>query len=245
MAKDTIVNELFESMDIEKDQKIALTEAFEKAVIKKTSELMEEYVETQVNEKVEILEEEYKEKVESLTESLDGYLDTVVEDFVAENAPTYEAQIEEEKTKSLLEMFDKMVTIAGVKMIDIKEAKSDYDSENNLQSKLDESNEKLSEMAEKVVEAKRESDKYLKLGMVAELASDLTILEKAKFTKLADMIPFEKNSSYIEKLETLKESITSQRSEDFDDTKTSLPENAWKQPDQVSAKDALDFGKYI
>ena len=39
---------LFESMDISEDQKVELQEAFEKAVLKKTTEMLDEHVETKV-----------------------------------------------------------------------------------------------------------------------------------------------------------------------------------------------------
>jgi len=239
------VNELFESMDIEKEQKIALQESFDKAVLKTTTDLMEEYVEKEVAAKVVTLEEEYKEKVEGLTESLDGYLDTVVEDFITENAPMYEAQIADEKAASLLETFDKMVEILGVDMLRIQESKETVDAENDVETKLEEKDTKLSEMAEKLVEAKREADKYLKAGLIAEVAKGLTVLESAKFEKLSDMVAFDRNSAYLEKLETIKESILDNRSDDFVDTTAELPANAFKHDAPVDAKQAMDFGKYV
>ena len=73
-----ILEPMFESMDINQDQKIKLQEAFDKAVLVKTTSLLDEHVETKLQEKVEVIEEEYNEKIELLESSLDGYLDTVV-----------------------------------------------------------------------------------------------------------------------------------------------------------------------
>jgi len=241
------VNELFESMDIEKEEKVALTEAFDKAVLKKTTELLDEHVETLVEEKVEVIKEEYEEKVENLTESLDGYLDTVVTDFIAENAPSYESQISEEKTKTLLEMFDNMLTVVGIDMVKIQEAKEEQiqeDYENSAEYKVTKLDEKVSDLAEKLVESKREADKYLKAGIVSETAQGLTILETAKFEKLAEMINFTRDSSYLEKLDQIKEQITSSRSEDFN-APAELPQAAFKQPTKVDSKSAMDYSKYI
>ena len=241
MSKELTLEPMFESMDIEQEQKIALQEAFETAVLKKTTDLMETYVEEKVNEKVEVLEEEYKEKVEGLTESLDGYLDTVVEEFVAENTPMYEAQIQDEKSKTLLELFDNMVKVVGVDMLTIQEAKA----EDNIETKLDEAEEKISEMAEKLVEAKKESNKYLQLGIVAEISEGLTILEKAKFEKLSEMVAFDRSEAYITKLETLKETIKGQRAEGFKDETVVLPDAAFKHDAPVDAASAMDFNKYV
>ena len=121
------MNELFESLDINDDKKTQLTEAYDKAVLAKSIELMEEHVEEKVNEAKVVLEEEFAEKVEVLEDTLDGYMTSVVEEFVAENAPSYEAQITDEKSKKLLEMFDAMLTVAGVTLSDINEARSDRD----------------------------------------------------------------------------------------------------------------------
>jgi hypothetical protein len=236
------LNPIFESMDIDASVKSELSEAFETAVLETVTEKMDEYVDTKLTEETLRLEEEYKEKVDYLTEALDGYMGTVVEEFIEENAPVYEAQIEEEKTKTLLELFDKMVQIVGVDMMTIAEAKDDSSSETRIE-KLE---EEISTLADRVVEAKREADKYLQAGLVQEMKEGLTVLEGEKFEKLAEMVEFNRDPSYVEKLETIKESILDARGEDFQmDEKVKLPGVAFKQTETPSVKDATDFSKYI
>ena len=232
------MEELFESMDLPETDKEALQEAFEKAILKKSTELLDEHVETLVAEKIVVLEEEYNNKVESLTDSLDGYLDTVVTDFINENAPEYEKQIEEDKVKTLLGLFDRIVEETGVEMIQIKEAKEEIDNQNDLEAKV-------SELAEKLVESRRESDKYLKMGIVREVSEGLTILETSKFEKLVTMVPFDRTNSYVEKLETIKETIVESRSDDFKDSNVSLPSDAFKHEKKVDAKTAMDFSRFV
>ena len=245
---------LFESMDIEMDQKVALQEAFESAVLVKTTELLDEHVETKVAEKVEVLEEEYAEKVTLLEDSLDGYLDKVVEEFLAENAPSYEAEIADEKTKSLLELFDKMVKVVGSDMLTINETKeardeAEYDASAEVQ--VEKLTEKVADMADKIVEAKREADKYLQAGIIAEMKDGLSVLEGEKFEKLAEMATFDRTAAYLSKLETIKESIIDSRSADFEAESgfgakaTALPQGAFKQPQAVDVKSATDFSRYI
>lgn len=241
---------LFETMDIEQDQKVALQEAFDKAVLVKTTALLDEHVETKVAEKVEVLEEEYKEKVTLLEDSLDGYLDTVVEEFIAENAPSYKAEIEDEKTKSLLELFDQMVKVAGVEMLTITEAKEELDEatlEASAEVQVEKLTEKVADMADKIVEAKREADKYLQAGIIAEMKEGLTILEGEKFEKLAEMASFDRSAAYLSKLETIKESIIDSRSADFEAeaAPSSLPKTAFKGSAPVDVKTATDFTKYL
>ncbi len=235
------LNPLFESMDIDAETKAQLSEAFESAVLEEVTAKMDEYVDTKITEKTLELEEAYKEKEEYLTEALDGYMDTVVEEFVEENAPVFEAQIDEEKTKTLLEAFDTMVKVLGVDMMTIAEAKDESSSE----TKIEELTEEVSDLADRLIEAKRESDKYLKLGLISEMKEGLTVLEGEKFEKLSEMVEFSRDASYVEKLETIKESIVDSRTEDFKMDEAELPEVAFKQPEVPSVKDALDFSKYI
>lgn len=240
---------MFESMDVEQETKVALQESFDKAVLKKTTEMLDEHVESEVSKKVEVLEEEYSSKVTLLEDSLDGYLDQVVEEFVASNAPSYEAQIAEEKVKTLLEMFDGMAKVVGVDMLTIKEAKADRDEamDDTLEEQVEKLTSKIADMADKLVESKREADKYLQAGVINESKEGLSILEGSKFEKLAEMVGFERNEEYITKLETIKESIVDGRAEGFElsEEEGKLPTNAFKQPQAVNVKDAMDFSKYV
>ncbi len=250
-----VINEMFESMDIEKEQKIALTEAFDTAVLKKTTELLDEHVDAKVAEKVEILEEEYTEKITLLEDSLDGYLDTVVEEFISENAPQYEAQISDEKTKTLLELFDNMISVAGVDMLTINEGKIDRDDaeyEASAEYQVEALESKLADMVDKLVESNRSADKYLQAGIIAETKDGLSLLESDKFEKLAAMIPFEKSGSYLDKLEAIKETIIDARGEGFEGVRVDapfvggqLPQSAFRQPAEVDVSAATDFSKYV
>ena len=237
---------MFESMDIEQDTKVELQEAFDKAVLVKTTEMIDEHVDTIVAEKVEVIEEEYKEKALLLEDSLDGYLDTVVEDFIAENAPSYEAQITDEKTQTLLELFDTMIEVTGTQMLSIVEAKASDDSialEETAVSRVDVLEDKVSDMAAKLVESKREADKYLKSGLINEMKDGLSMLEGEKFEKIADLVPFDRSNSYMTKLDTLKESIIDSRAEGFESA-PAVADTAFK-PEVVSTKDALDFSRFL
>jgi hypothetical protein len=243
------MEQLFESLDIDlnEETKTKLAEAFDKAVMSKTVELMDEHVETKVNEAKEVLEEEYQEKIENLEDSLDGYLQSLVEEFIQENQPVYESQINEEKTKTLLEMFDAMLKVAGVQMLDINEAHSEYHDENDASAKLDRLEEKYNDISEKLVETRREADEFLKGGVILEMKQGLSMLEAEKFAKLAEMVTFSRDEAFVNSLETIKESIIEQRTEEnkmdesFDGK---LPETAYVEK-KVDVKAATNFGQYI
>jgi len=244
------MNELFESLDINEDMKANLSEAFDKAVLTKSVEMMDEHVETKVEEAKTLLEAEYVEKVDALEDTLDGYMTSVVEEFVNEQKSSYEAEIVDEKAKKILEMFDSLLTVAGVTLTDIQEAKSERDiaeDENSLENQVARLDKRLSEKEADLHEARKESDKFLKAGFIAESKKGLTLVEGEKFEKLAEMVTFERSESYASHLDTIKESIIDGRSESFVESVESnnaLPSKAFK-PQEVDVAVAMDFSKYV
>ena len=241
------MEELFESLELNEEMKTKLAEAFDKAVMAKTVELLDEHVEAKVAEARENLEEEYQEKVENLEDTLDGYLQSVVEEFIEENAPVYEAQIQEEKVTTLLEMFDSMLKVAGVTMMDINEAHADYHDENDIQNRLARLEEKLNEKQEELQESRKEADKYLKAGIILEMKEGLTMLEAEKFEKLAEMVTFTRDASYVDALETIKESIIDSReetNESLNEDLGKLPEDTFKEK-KIDPKKVMDISKYL
>lgn len=246
------MNELFESLDINEDMKANLAEAFDKAVLAKSVEMMDEHVETKVEEAKTLMEAEYAEKVEGLEDTLDGYMTSVVEEFIAEQKSSYEAEILDEKAKKLLEMFDSMLTVAGVAMTDINEARSDRDiaeDADSLENQIERLDKRLSEKEADLHESRKEADKYLKAGFIAESKKGLTMVESDKFEKLAEMVTFERSEKYADALDTIKESILDSREEKFNESLVNaesgeLPTKAFK-PQEVDAKSAMDFSKYV
>jgi len=240
---------LFESLDITDEMKKDLNESFDKAVMAKTMEMLDEHVEKELSVKEEILKEEFDEKISDLEDTLDGYMDSISEEFIAANESQYDNEISEEKVKTLLEMFDAMLKVAGVTMEDIHEAKDERDEEldeASIENQLELAKARLSDKESELHEAKREAQGYLKAGVIAELSEELTIIEKSKFEKLAEMATFSQDSTYIENLEMIKESIVDARSEESTDIKESykLPSDAYA-PKKVDMTQALDFDKYL
>lgn len=244
------MNELFESLDINEDMKANLSEAFDKAVLVKSVELMDEHVEAKVGEAKSLLETEYAEKVEALEDTLDGYMTSVVEEFVESQKSTYEAEILDEKAKKIVEMFGSMLTIAGVAVADINEARTERDineDANSLESQIERLDKRLSEKEADLHESRKEADKYLKAGFIAETKKGLTMVEADKFEKLAEMVTFERSEKYAVALDTIKESILDSREESFNEDTLeggSLPEKAFK-PQEVDMASAMDYSKYV
>lgn len=241
------MNDLFESLDINDEMKTQLSEAFDKAVMKKSVEMMDEHVETKVAEARELLEEEYAEKVEALEDTLDGYMTSVVEEFEAKYAPVYESQIQDEKAKKLLEMFDSMLVVAGVTMQEINEAKTEKEineNENSLENQIKRLSDRLSEKEDDLAEARKEANKFLKEGIIAEISKDLSMVESDKFEKLANMVTFSRDKKYVDALDTIKASILESRTEEEMTESVRLPKDSFKSS-SVDAKAAVDFSKYV
>lgn len=241
------MNELFESLNINDEMKTQLSEAFDKAVMKKSVELLDEHVESKVAEAKELLEAEFSEKIENLEDTLDGYMTSVVEEFVTSQASIYEAEIQDEKAKKLLEMFDSMLKVSGVSMVEIQEAKlakEILEDDSSLENQVRRLSDRLSEKEDDLAEARKEANKFLKDGIIAEVSTGLSILEADKFLKLANMVTFSRDKKYIDALDTLKTSIVETRTEDQVLESIKLPLNSFKSQ-EVDVSKASDFSKYV
>ena len=118
----------------------------------------------------------------------------------------------------MIEAFDAMLTAGGVEVAKIVEAKEADD----VETKLAESVEKYDDLVEEVIDLKKENDKLIKMGVIAEMKEGLSIVEAEKFAKLADLVEFSKDEGYLSKLETIKESVKGAKEEKVDE---SLNEN--------------------
>lgn len=211
------VSKLFESLDekvFTSDLKEALEAQFNEAVELKASIMAEARIEEEIdklNEKselhIELLTEKSEqyinEKETEMLNSLDKYLDRVVEEFVNESSESLDESIKSEKADMIIEAFDSMLIATGVNVAKIVESKD----ESSVELKLKESIEKYDALIEENISLKEETDKLLKMGVIAELKEGLSIVESEKFEKLAKIVEFTNNVSFIEKLEMIKESV--------------------------------------
>jgi len=212
-----MLEKLFESLDdkvFTSELKEALEAQFNEAVEAKASTLAEARIEEEIdslNEKsdahIEFLNEKAEEYVElekaKMVESLDKYLERVVDDFVAEAKESLDESIKSEKADMIIEAFDSMLVAAGVTVAQIVEAKDEAAVEN----KLNESVEKIDTLVDENITLKEENETLIKMGVISELKEGLSIVEAEKFTKLAELVEFDRSTAYAEKLETIKESV--------------------------------------
>ena len=182
----------------------------------KATTIYEAAVMTRVNAELARIEEGYEVKLqeateqikEGLVEQVDGYLDYVVEQWIAQN----EIALEHGMKSEILEGF-----VSGLKglfeehYIDIPEEKFDVlasmeEQVEQLTAKLDETVAANVEMKKSLAEAKR-------LEIVQEAAAGLTDTEVEKFTGLAEELSFEDADSFKSKVQTIRENYFSTKAQ--------------------------------
>lgn len=212
-----MLDKIFESLDdkvFTTDLKESLTTEFEVAVEEKAASIAETRIEEEIeslNEKseqhIEMLDEKAEEYVElkqaEMVESLDKYLDRIVEEFVSEAKDALTESIKNEKADMIIEAFDSMIVATGVKLAQIVEAKDNAEVDN----KLEESISKYDALVEENIALEEENKDLAKCGIIAEMKDGLSLVESDKFEKLAGIVEFSKDEVFVQKLETIKESV--------------------------------------
>lgn len=211
------LGKLFESLDekvFTPELKESLETQFNEAVETKATIIAEARVEEQIeqlNEKseehIEFLNEKAEEFVElqkqEMVEAVDKYLERVVDDFMNEAQESLDESVKSEKADMIIEAFDSMLVATGVEVSKIVESKD----ESSVEKQLSESVEKYDSLVEENINLKAENEKLIKMGIISEMKEGLSLVESEKFEKLADLVEFSSDDKFMEKLETIKESV--------------------------------------
>lgn len=182
-----------------------LTEEFKT----KAATIFEAAVVTRVKQEVAKLDEEYAAKldeavqknVEGLVEQVDGYLNYVVEQWIAQN----ELALEHGMKSEILEGF-----VAGLKglfeenYIDIPEEK--FDVLGSMESKIEELETKLNEQVAANVELSKTLAEQKRIEIVEAACEGLTDTEVEKFKGLAEELAYEDVETFTTKVKTIRES---------------------------------------
>ena len=220
-----MLEKLFESLDenvFTTELKESLTVSFNEAVELKAAvladtrideleqkseahiDILTEKSEAHIDMLTEKSEEFVEMQQEELLESVDKYLDRAVEEFITEAKASLDDTNTTERADVVLEAFDSMIVAAGVDVARIVEAKDDTSAD----TKLAESDSKIDTLVDENILLIKENETLIKMGIISELSEGLTIIEQGKFKRLSEMVQFTKDESFVEKLETLKESVT-------------------------------------
>ena len=175
----------------------------------KAATVFEAAVKSKVRSEVERMEEEYSTELEGnitatkeeLTEKVDTYLNYVVEEWMKENELAVErglkGEIAEDFISGLKQLFEDHYVDVPDEKYDVLEAQSE---------KISELEGKINEMMEASMNLKSENAELVKEQVMSEVSSDLAETEIEKFKSLVEDVDYSDESSYREKLGTLKES---------------------------------------
>jgi hypothetical protein len=174
----------------------------------KATTIYEAAVTTRVKAEVARIEEEYATKLEEevagiaegLVEKVDGYLDYVVEQWIAQN----ELALEHGMKSEILEGF-----VAGLKglfeehYIDIPEEK--FDVLGSMESKVEELEAKLNEQVATNVELNKTIGELQRNEIVESACEGLTDTEVEKLKGLAEELSYEDSDTFKSKVQTIRE----------------------------------------
>ena len=176
---------------------------------RKAATVFEAAVKSKIRDEVTRLEGQYKTELdesieqtkEELSEKVDTYLNYVVEEWMKENELAVErglkGEIAEDFISGLKQLFEDHYVDVPDEKYDVLEAQSEKITE--LEGKLDEA-------ISNIVSLRQEKTSLIKERAISEATGDLADTEIEKFKSLTGDVEFTDESSFKEKLDTLKES---------------------------------------
>jgi uncharacterized coiled-coil protein SlyX len=175
----------------------------------KATTIFEAAVADGVKKQVAQLEEQYNEMLndaiisvqEELVDKIDGYLGTIVEEWVTENQLAIERGV---KADLVEEFIDGLKKLFNDHYVDIPEEKADILDEQV--ERLESFESQLAEAAQKVAELEEEVVELRKLRNIEMVGEELTDSQFEKFLSLCENVDFESEESFVNKIKTIKES---------------------------------------
>ena len=175
----------------------------------KAKTILEAAIKGKVVQIKEVLDAEYDAKLleevteikGALNERVDSYLEYVADEWFTENQLSVEGGIKEELTESFM---TGLKSLFEEHYVTIPEEK--YDVLESMVEKLDEMETKLNEQIEKNVSLNSRLGESVANGILESVSEGLADTQKEKLASLSESVEFESETSYRDKLETLKES---------------------------------------
>ena len=212
-----MLDKMFEAIDsnvLTDSLKNELEAQFNEAVEIKSTEIATAIIDQKETELTEALNtkydtkfEEYKQKID---EQVDSFITATVEKLVSESLEYMKNDLDNAKVEALKEAFDTLVVTAGTDI-----AKIHANLVESTKVGDEDLSKKYNELYEKFNDLKKENAKIIKLGFLNEMSADLSLVEKEKFNKMAELIPFEKTSSYKNKIELVKTQVKGSKMKEY------------------------------
>ena len=185
----------------------------------KAATIFEAAVMNRVKQEVAKLDEAYEVKLaeqvdeikEGLVEKVDGYLDYVVEQWIAQNEIALEHGIKTEIVESFI---GGMKTLFEEHYIDVPEEK--YDLVAEMEQSLASLEAKLDEQVAANVEMKKSISEMQRVEIIGQASEGLTDTEVEKFAGLAEELSFEDAESFTKKVQTIRENYFNTKAQSAD-----------------------------
>lgn len=177
------------------------------AYLNEKSEEHIDYLNKKSEEHIDFLDEHAEKYVQmkesELLEKVDLYLSRVVQEFAQEAHDKLDESLQQAETEVQREAFETMMHAAGESYQKSIFENADQAIRKDIQDIKDSYNEAINE----IFELKRQNNELIKMGVIMEMSEGMTILEAGRFKRLAESIDFTQDQSYIDRLETIKESV--------------------------------------
>ena len=183
----------------------------------KASVIFEAAFTSKLREATEKLESEYEVKLTEETESIrtdlaekvNSYLDYVVTEWVKENEVAIDAGLRSELTEDFMSA---LKTVFTENYIEVPESKVDLYEE--VENKALELESQLQESTSAVAELKEQVEKLSREKILSEASDDLATTQSVKLASLVEDVEFVDADTFAKKVETIKESYFSNKSEE-------------------------------
>ena len=212
-----MLDKMFEAIDsnvLTDSLKNELEAQFNEAVEIKSTEIATAIIDQKETELTEALNtkydakfEEYKKKID---EQVDSFITATIEKLVNKSLEYMKNDLDNAKVEALKEAFDTLVVTAGTDI-----AKIHANLVESTKVGDEDLSKKYNELYEKFNDLKKENANIIKLGFLNEMSADLSLVEKEKFNKMAELIPFEKTSSYKNKIELVKTQVKGSKMKEY------------------------------
>lgn len=217
LVEEEIVEE--EIVDAKKEREFNIDVSEDVAALVNGEELSEEFktkaatifeaaVVTRVKQEVATLEEEFESKLaeqvesfkEGLVEKVDGYLNYMVEQWIADNELALESGI---KSEIMEDFIEKLKVAFQESYIEIPEER--FDVLADMEEKLQSLEAKLDETVAKNVELTKSINESARQATIGEFVKDMADTEVEKFKSLAEELAYDDAESFKTKLQTIRE----------------------------------------
>lgn len=239
------ISSLFEGLDLSDDFKSKAELVFEAAVNEAASAKAAVIAETLESDLQEQFETSLNESLEEIVENLDGYLDYVVQEWMAENEVAIDAGIKVEMAESFMEGLKELFYDHNVK-IDEKTI--------DVVASLEEELADMRETANKAINATielQEENQELRAGRIFEAMTEgLSQSQAERFRVLSEKLDCSDLDEYQSDLETIKESFFKKKTdnvitEDLDETAGELIVEEISQPKRSTDDNVNAYASFL